>query len=486
MVPYVIGQLLKKKYLIHRNVYNRVMEWHNQQQSGRPAHGDTLASNVHGAAQLNHIKMAEGARLTIKPNRALTVSNDGAKEEEKFARKSATTAAGRVAKQQEKELRDEDETDVPFVVGDTEVDLDEDSDAQAAAAEQGVEAEQVSLPPVISGVTSATQTKPKPSSETLSTQTEPGSMGRAMATQTTSPACSSLATMAVPLSQDMTTQTESRTLPSSTTTAIQTDPIAKFNLKDMSDLRKWALMNWTTIKRAQRGGANASTRAVPYAVLNDNVPVQDKVDMLRKVTDMQLQSILGKQKDLPSAPSIASVRITPSRAGVPRLEDLVQVGSKDKMGVKKSPISKGKQRAKVAETMKMVVDGAKRESSNSCRNIRKSIQNTLVTEEDEDWWDHLIQQEDQEMREEKKRGKRKMESKQSGSSPVKKRQTRSWMRKQKAEAAEEVDTQALIMDGLVTLQGKQQKGKRAATEMEWPEEIEIKSGRSAAKGRRKD
>lgn len=462
-------------YLVPVDVYDRVIKQQQQllNEDRKPGNGDSLTGNVHGQAQVNHIEMAEGAKLTIKPNRTVAAVNGSEGEgDDREGRRNPSAAADRVAEQREKELQDEDENDVPYVVGDA---LDREVSTHGVqvgqrpeTTDRGVQAEREELPAVISGVTAATQTPARASTTAAAVQADPS--GKTTATQT--PARASTSSAAVQAGPE----------PAERSNALsQTDPVPKFNMKDMTDLRRKAMANWANVRRAQRGDPSEPVRKMPYVKLNDNVPMEDKVNMLRKVTDAQLESMLGNETERPGAPAISTVSVSPARAI-------------DEDPVKKHPLSvvrvatgkkaakkaaKKARKQKIEESIRGVLNTKKEK-----RRVQESIRNVLDDAQDQDWMDRL-QEYDEEMKEVEntnKRGKRKRDAK-PGGSPIKKRQTRSQTKKTK----QQLEEQEVVNERLATLQGKagRQRGKRAATEMEWPEEIEVRSGLSKPKGFRK-
>ena len=488
-------------YLVPRDVYDRAVRLEGSAAAGgetrgaSQSKGDTLNGNVQGAAQVNHIEMAEGTKLTIKPNRDISAAHgeddDDIRRRKHQKRRHPADAADQVAAEREAELPDEDENDVPYVVGDEAVIPDPSDNAPPRSASANEDRmrrspsefsqdvlggfyddnDDINLPPVISGVTEA------PAEMTTSeTQTDPrdGRSGPSRQTQTARKSTSSVST-----ATDLGPQMRS--------TLAQTD-------SRPPNLRRTAIENWSTVRRAQRGDGSETVRSLPYARLNDGVSMGDKIDMMRKIIDAQLDTMLDRRSERPQGPPITSVTIAPSSADgtgpeetAARLEDAIRGVARHsaptkakrapKVGKVMQKATRSGNRRNVEVAMKKILADAKAERTAARDSIERTMKKTLADAE-VDEMERLLQDNDEEMTPVPNKP-----------SPPRKRQTRSMTAatRKKAPAArdqeeEEEAMQAVVSDRLATLEGSQRRrGKRAAREMVWPEEIDRRSGRSSKK-----
>lgn len=519
-------------YLVPRITYDRLLRQEESLRDKCGGKGDSLTGNVQDSAQVNHIEMAEGSRLTIKPSRAITADNEAADDSgdsRKGRRRNPAGAADRAAAEREAELADEDETDVPYVVGD-EMDFDpvnnEESDKRSRATDMST---QVSLPPVISGVTSGTQTDADAAASTAptktqQTQTEGGPASRPKRSNV------AVGTDPSPAIKRASVAVGTEPSPARSSSSVQTDPMAKFNLKDMTDLRRTAIKNWSTVRQAQRRETGENIQSVPYAQLRDDVSMEQKLDMMRRIINNQIETIVGDKSDAPKAPPISSVTISPSSSDgtgsdstTTRLEDIVQEKSNDPLKKKKIPtLSRGKARSKIHDATKRVVDRITKQSRETEQGYSQSAQRVIDSAADEGlnrrlWRDKVMATADDtatdlKMDQRRQRGTmdaaiedtaedaemerllmgdeempfaKKPTKKPPSSAP--KRITRSQSRSERAKAkAEEEEDEEAVMKGIInerlaTLKGKPRKGKRSANQMGFPEEIERRSGRSVQK-----
>lgn len=492
-------------YLVPRDVYDRAVRLEGPAAVGETrgasqSKGDTLTGNVQGAAQVNHIEMAEGTKLTIKPNRDISAAHgeeDDGDHRKQRRRRHPGDAADKVAAEREAELPDEDENDIPYVhEGEAVIPEPPNNEEISHDALGGFydDNDDVNLPPVISGVTTGFTNR-----ESKETQTDrkDGRSGPSRQTQTERRSSSSVSTGTDPgpLLRDRALQADLR--PQTRSSIAQTDSRS-------SNLRRTAIENWSTVKRAQRGDKSETLKSMPYARLNDGVSMGDKIDMMRKIIDAQLDTMLDGRSERPQGPPITSVTIAPSSAdgtgpedAVARLEDAVR-------GVRKSVPTKGKRTPKVGKSMRKSIKPVNRRSigaaikktladsavdmlerAASRDNIDQSIEKTIANME-EDEMERLLRDSDEEMPSAQRSSKRKGSSIPAKPSPPRKRQTRSMTAATRKKTApskeEEEDMQAVVSDRLATLEGNQRRrGKRAATEMVWPEEIDRRSGRSNKK-----
>ena len=507
-------------YLVPRSIYDRIIRQENASRDNYGGNGDSLTGNVQGSAQVNHIEMAEGSKLTIKPSRAITADNETADGGEDDSRKRRAPdpagVADRMATEREAELPDEDETDVPYVVGDN-VNLDSTEDEDIPRAKTTDVSTQVTLPPVISGVSNEVQTQtddtyaPRPRRSLVDAGTDP---------------------VPFPSRSTVTVETEPPAVRSSS--ASQTDPMAKFNLKDMSSLRRTAIKNWATIRRVQRGNTGEDVRSVPYAQLNDDVSMSQKIDMMRKILNAQIESIVGdKNKNkTPRPPDITSVTISPSSTdgtgpavAANRLEDVIRETRHSNMPSKKiPPMSKGKVLTGVRDSAKRArnqvraaaesveMDQAKDSrrqrglmraaaedvemdqtiGSRAQRDTMGAVMDDLAAAaEEDDVLDRRRQRagvrgamEDVSADEEMNRLleiDEEMPTPPTKASPPRTRRATRSQTKAKKDQDEERAMKEIIDQKLATLQGLSRRGKRAASEMGFPEEIEKRSGRSNEK-----
>ena len=527
-------------YLVPREEYERV-RMSGQETSRASGNGDTLNGNVQGAAQVNHIEMAEGTKLTIKPNRTIAAASAD-DEDERDARKDVAGIADRVAREREGELGEEqDGGDLPYVVGDHIDDAAEDGFATDTNEPRAQEEEEAApLPPVISGVSVGTQADPGPESVSAKTQTAPEK--RVSVGTSAKPASASIATQYDPQQSAAKKHAKVQTVAevkevsksakaaqteppppranvTTSSTTVQTDPMAKFNLKDMSDLRKKAIMNWTKIRQVQKRGQ--PKRVAPYVELNDQVPMREKLKMMRQIGLKQLG--VNADKTL-SMPAITGVNISPSVMGTdtpakeiatrrkprPKAKKLESGDARqaarsvldaviEKMDLAKQPTkrkstegvwSKAKQvrrtpddakRKSVEEAIKTVLGAIGTEDLGARqKRVRQTIKNVLAEDDvDMELAENAKPAEDRESR---------------SRSPVKKRQTRSQTaiarrKKKKAEEGKEGEEEMrrVVDERMARLEGKRRsRSKRRADDMEWPEHIEVRSGRSEKKKNKED
>ena len=508
-------------YLVPREVYERSNLKSPQGETNCGSKGDTLNGNVHGAAQVNHIEMAEGTKLTIKPNRGLAVDS----EEDNKRTKNPTAAIDKAEAEREAELEDEDEdAEVPpFVVGDAAFDYgdrDEEKDEPRRNRRETSDfGAQTSLPPVISGNTVDTQTESYPESSSKSMQTMPreraAQMSRAM--QTEAPAVKNrraAAAQANPEGRSEEIQTEP---PMSTSTLMQTDPMARFDLKDMTDLRRKAIGNWSKIRKNTT--SLQKIKRIPFAALNDQVPMQQKLEMMRRIIRDQAGVAVSQaegRRRAAAIPVVAGVNVSPDVVEPPKPRSPVKKGvsstskrDKPKLAAAKrdavdqaikavmqsSKSSAPTKRAAVEQAIKSVMQSSKSSSSAKRAAVEQAIKSVMKDSEPTPAPMRVQTVTDAPMIVDlpKRKGtKRKPQA--APSFTAKKRQTKKkvvkpdedFMKEMREDEDDDDDDdeemREHIDERLSQLQGTQKKrGKRRAAEMEWPEEIEIRSGKSEKK-----
>ena len=538
-------------YLVPREVYERT-NFTSRGETNCGSKGDTLNGNVQGAAQVNHIEMAEGTKLTIKPNRGLAVDSDDKQQRAK----NPTAAVEKAEEEREAELEDEDEdADVPFVVGDADLnfgDDEEEGDDSGSMPSRRDRKEtrdfgvQTSLPPVISGNSINTQTDLGPGTSSMSSQT----------LQQTSDRTSQTGPWKRVSDDDEATSTDD--LQTTHSKEVQTDPMARINLDDMTDLRRKAISNWSKIRRNSSG--SQITKRIPYAALNDRIPMQQKLEMMRKIIRDQVGAVVSQSEGRRVAlPSMAGVNVSPdvpepfsftlsptprspakmqqkqemmrgiigdqidaavSKSEGKQTSDMMRKIIRDQVGtaVSKSNKSKSKKvsaaakraaveqaikavmqsskasmsarRAAVEEAIKSVIRDSKQMDTSAPPVVRTVTEAPMITDVPKRKGTKRKRQTvrtvmdppmitDFPMR---KGTKRKQQSDQAVT--AKKLQVKKKPVAKLKTTDEDGDEQMRehIEERLAELQGtRKTKGKRTADEMEWPEEIEIRSGQSEKK-----
>ena len=498
-------------YLVPREVYER-SNMKSQGETNCGSNGDTLNGNVHGAAQVNHIEMAEGTKLTIKPNRGLAVDS----EDDNKRTKNPTAAIDKAEAEREAELEDEDEdADVPpFVVGDAAFDFgdtNQEDDARGKRRETSDFGVQTSLPPVITGNTVDTQTeRAAQMSRAMQTEAAPVKKRQARAAQVT------------PESTSEEIQTEPST---STSTMMQTDPMARINLKDMTDLRKEAISNWSKIRRNTK--SIQKVKRIPFAALNDRVPMQQKLEMMRRIIRDQAGVAVSQAEGRRAAaaiPVVAGVNVSPDvdepsaqAASPPKQKSLVKKGVSSASKKDKPKVSgTAAKRAAVEQAIKAVMESSKSSASTKRAAVEQAIKSVMQSSKPSSSTKQAaVEQAIKSVMEDSepavirapmkvktvtdapmivdlpKRKGRKRKPQPTASVAAKKQQIQKkvvkpdedFMKEMREDEEDDEEMREHIDERLSQLQGKPKKkrGKRRAAEMEWPEEIEIRSGKSEKK-----